>query len=75
MRLLGNRYKIERRFREPKSRTKKFYNNVNPKTLKSMEKIATAITIVHNLVRMVRKVIPTLTVPYSTFGVILRENR
>jgi hypothetical protein len=59
MRLLGNRYKIERRFSEPKSRTKKFYNNVNPKTLKSMEKIATVVAIVHNLVRMVREVIPT----------------
>jgi hypothetical protein len=36
------------------------HNNVNSKTLKSIEKIATALAIVHNLVRIGREeVIPT----------------
>jgi putative transposase len=56
----GNRNKIERWFRELKNRTKRFYNNVNSKTLKSIEEIATAVAIVHNLVRIGRgEVIPT----------------
>jgi transposase-like protein len=56
----GNRNKIERWFRELKNRTKRFHNNVNSKTLKSIEEIATAVAIVHNLVRMGRReVIPT----------------
>jgi transposase-like protein len=56
----GNRNKIERLFRELKNRTKRFYNNVNSKTLKSIEEIATAVAIVHNLVRIGRgEVIPT----------------
>ena len=56
----GNRYKIERWFKELKNRTKKFHNNVNSKTLKSIEEIATAVAIVHNLVRIGRgEVIPT----------------
>jgi transposase-like protein len=46
----GERNKIERWFRELKERTKRFYNNVNSKTLKSIEEIATAVAIVHNLV-------------------------
>ena len=50
----GNRNKIERRFRELKNRTKRFYSNVNSKTLKSIEEIATAVAIVHNLVRIRR---------------------
>jgi transposase-like protein len=55
----GNRNKIERWFRELKNRTKRFHNNVNSKTLKSIEEIATAIAIVHNLVRTGRgEVIP-----------------
>jgi hypothetical protein len=37
-----------------KNRTKRFYNNVNSKTLKSIEEIATAVAIVHNLVRIGR---------------------
>jgi len=46
--------------REMKERTKRFYNNVNSKTLKSVEEIATAVAIVHNLVRIGRgEVIPT----------------
>jgi transposase-like protein len=56
----GNRNKIERWFRELKNRTKRFHNNVNSKTLKSIEEIATAVAIVHNLVRIGGgKVIPT----------------
>jgi transposase-like protein len=47
----GNRNKIERWFMELKNRTKRFHNNVNAKTLKSIEEIATAVAIVHNLVR------------------------
>jgi transposase-like protein len=50
----GNRNKIERWFRELKNRTKRFYNNVNSKTLKSVEEIATAVAIMHNLVRIGR---------------------
>jgi transposase-like protein len=41
----GNRNKIERWFRELKNRTKRFYNNVNSKTLKSIEELVTAIAI------------------------------
>jgi transposase-like protein len=37
-----------------KNRTKRFHNNVNSKTLKSIEEIATAVAIVHNLVRIGR---------------------
>jgi hypothetical protein len=48
----GERNKIERWFREMKNRTKRFHNNVNSKKLKSIEEIATAVTIVHNLVRI-----------------------
>jgi putative transposase len=56
----GERNKIERWFRELKERTKRFYNNVNSKTLKSIEEIATAVAIVHNLVRIGGgEVIPT----------------
>jgi transposase-like protein len=51
----GNRNKIERWFRELKNRTKRFHNNVNSKTLKSIEEIATAVAIVHNLVRIGRR--------------------
>jgi hypothetical protein len=43
-----------------KNRTKRFHNNINTKTLKSIEEIATAIAIVHNLERIGRgEVIPT----------------
>jgi putative transposase len=55
----GNRNRIERLFRELKNRTKMFHNNVNSKTLKSIEEMATAVAIVHNLVRIGRvEVIP-----------------
>jgi transposase-like protein len=50
----GNRNRIERWFRELKDRTKRFYNNVNSKNLKSIEDIAMAVAIVHNLVRIGR---------------------
>ena len=47
----GERNKIERWFRELKNRTKRFYNNVNSKTLKSLEELVTAIAIMHNIIR------------------------
>ena len=47
----GNRNKIERWFRELKNRTKRFHNNVNSKTLKSIEELVTAIAIMHNISR------------------------
>jgi transposase-like protein len=48
----GNRNKIERWFREMKERTKRFYNNVNSKTLKSIEEeLVTAIAAMHNIIR------------------------
>jgi hypothetical protein len=34
-----------------KNRTKKFYNNVNSKKLKSLEELVTAIAIMHNVIR------------------------
>jgi transposase-like protein len=37
------RNRIERWFREMKNRTKMFYNNINAKTLKSIEELATAL--------------------------------
>jgi putative transposase len=54
----GNRNKIERWFRELKNRTKRFYNNVNSKTLKSMKELVTAIAIVKTLAEQ-EEVIPT----------------
>jgi hypothetical protein len=43
-----------------KNRTKRFHNDINTKTLKSTEEIATAVAIAHNLVRIGRgEVIPT----------------
>jgi putative transposase len=55
----GERNKIERWFWELKNRTKRFYNNVNSKTLKSIEEIATAVAIMYNFVRTGRgEVIP-----------------
>ncbi|PUA31122.1 MAG: hypothetical protein B9J98_07750 [Candidatus Terraquivivens tikiterensis] len=57
----GQRNKIERFFREIKERTRRFYNNINTKTVKSIEEIATAIALTHN----------TLTQSRSQGGVIL----
>jgi hypothetical protein len=37
-----------------KNKTERFYNNVNSKKLKSIEEIATAVAIVHNLIRIGR---------------------
>jgi putative transposase len=45
----GKRNRIERWFREMKERTKRFYNNVNSKTLKSLEELVTAIAATHNI--------------------------
>ena len=43
-----------------KNRTKRFYNNVNSKTLKSIEELVTAIAIIHNIRRAGgEEVIPT----------------
>ena len=56
----GNRNKIERWFREMKERTKRFYNNVNAKTLKCLEELVTAIAAMHNIIRAGgEEVIPT----------------
>jgi transposase-like protein len=56
----GYRNRIERWFREMKNRTKKFYNNVNSKKLKSLEELVTAIAIMHNIIRAGgEEVIPT----------------
>ena len=56
----GNRNRIERWFRELKNRTKRFYNNVNSKKLKSLEDLVTAIAIMHNITRAGgEEVIPT----------------
>jgi transposase-like protein len=48
---LGKRNRIERWFREMKNRTKRFYNNVNTKTLKSLEELITATAAMHNIIR------------------------
>jgi hypothetical protein len=37
--------------REMKESTKKFYNNVKSKKLKSLEELVTAIAIMHNIIR------------------------
>jgi transposase-like protein len=47
----GNRNRIERWFREMNDRTKRFYNNINAKTLKSIEELVTAIAAMHNIIR------------------------
>jgi transposase-like protein len=48
---LGNRNRIKRWFREMKERTKRFHNNINEKTLKSLEELITAIAAMHNIIR------------------------
>jgi putative transposase len=47
----GKRNRIKRWFREMKERTKRFHKNVNSKTLKSLEELATAIAAMHNTIR------------------------
>jgi hypothetical protein len=43
-----------------KEMTKRFYNNINAKTLKSIEELVTAIAMVHNIIRAGgEEVIPT----------------
>jgi hypothetical protein len=36
-----------------KERTKRFHNNINAKTLKSLEELATATAAMHNIIRPV----------------------
>jgi transposase-like protein len=56
----GSRNKIERWFRELKDRTKRFHNNINAKTLKSLEELVTAIAAMHNIIRAGgEEIIPT----------------
>jgi hypothetical protein len=43
------------RNRELKNRTKRFHNNVNSKTLKSIEELVTAIAVMHNIIRARRE--------------------
>ncbi len=45
----GERNRVERWFRTLKERTKRFYNNVNPKTVGSIEETAAAKALIHNL--------------------------
>jgi hypothetical protein len=43
-----------------KDRTKRFYNNVNAKTLKCLEELVNAIAIMHNIIKAGgEEVIPT----------------
>jgi putative transposase len=56
----GNINRIERWFRELKNRTKRFYNNVNSKTLKSLEELVTAIAAMHNIIRGGEEIIPII---------------
>jgi transposase-like protein len=56
----GERNRIERWFREVKDRTKRFYNNINSKKLKSIEELVTAIAMMQNIIRAEgEEVIPT----------------
>jgi transposase-like protein len=56
----GKRNRIERWFREVKERTKRFYDNINAKKLKSLEELVTAIAAMHNIIRAGgEEVIPT----------------
>ena len=47
--ILGNRIRIERWPRELKDRTKRLYNNVNTKTIKSLKELVKAIVLLHNI--------------------------
>jgi len=56
----GERNRIERWFRELRDRTKKFYNNIDIETVKNIEEIATAIALIHNIIKVRdEEVIPT----------------
>jgi len=45
----GERNRVERWFRTLKDRTKRFYNNINSKTVERIEERAAAIALIHNL--------------------------
>ena len=56
----GKRNRIERWFREMMDRAKRFHNNINAKTLKSLEELATPIAATHNIIKTGgEEVIPT----------------
>jgi transposase-like protein len=56
----GKRNRIERWFREMKDRAKRFHNNINAKTLKSLEELTTTIAATHNIIKTGgEEVIPT----------------
>jgi hypothetical protein len=62
---LGRRKRKERWFREMKDRTKRFYNNINAKTLKCLEGLATAIAATHNVIWAGGGGNTNLTVPHT----------
>jgi transposase-like protein len=68
----GKRNRIERWFREMKNRTKRFYNNVNSKKLKSLEELVTAIAAMHNIIKAGGgEVIPTGQYPLEWCGLFI----
>jgi uncharacterized membrane protein YidH (DUF202 family) len=61
---LASLSRFHRWFRELKNRTKRFYNNVNSKTLKSLEDLVAATAAMHNIIRAGgEEVIPTRQSP------------
>ncbi|PUA33016.1 MAG: hypothetical protein B9J98_02760 [Candidatus Terraquivivens tikiterensis] len=50
----GERNRIERWFKKLKERTKRFYNNINTKSIKNVEETAKAITLLHNIITQTR---------------------
>jgi putative transposase len=50
----GNRNRIERWFREMIDRTKKFYNNINGWSIKSIEDYAAATAIIRNILTIIK---------------------
>jgi transposase-like protein len=50
----GNRNRTGRWFREMKNRTKRFYNNVNTWSIKSIEDYAAAIAMIRNLTTLTK---------------------
>jgi hypothetical protein len=49
-----------------KDRTKRFHNNINAKTLKSLEELVTAIAAMHNIIKArMRRGNTNLTVPMN----------
>jgi len=45
----GERNGIERWFRELKERARRFHSNVNAETIKSVEEMASAVALAHNI--------------------------